>query len=851
MSRKSSKRARATLNRAAFPLQPQQQGGNLLTISPALLQQIINNMAPQKTQSNDFAPGSPLMPYKGITPKSGPRQYSFPVGYNLDFNDRTQGNQDIPTFTQLRTLARTYSGITVCERVWFDLVPRLTLDIGLNKKLSEAGAKPTDAKYAPRIAKWQQFFKKPDRVHDIHTWLRIALKEQTQIDALAIYKHPDRIGRLYALEILAGDTIKPLLDERGMRPSPPYPAYQQYPYGIPGTLLTSDQLIYYRESPSADTPYGFSRVERIIMEVNQALRKKKKDLARFTEGNLPEGFMEVPSDTQWTPDQIDSFEQAWNALMAGNTQQQVRMRFTAPGMKFNKIQSDDIQTPFDQFLLNITVASYGLSLADIGFIEDLHQSTGDSQQNMLYRRTLYPLTSIYGMMFTNIIAEEDGNDDLVVTFGGYEEVEDIATQASAYSTFANMGAISPASVARIMKFPEIPETGPLLITKSGITPLASFEIGSKTRQASDAAMLASYQQVTQPSSANSNATNDDDEDEESSSAQGSANKKATTASTATNSKQPLQGKNKNGLQRATDTEQHTGMMVAFMLDVDTASQLVIPDGESPQDMHVTLAYMGDKNDDTPEGKLHPVQHVDALKSVLQMFANSASPVSGKVGGLARFTPSPSSDGMSPVIALVNAPGLQAWRNQLVDMLETSGFFVANNFDYTPHITLSYIPEDAPMPIESVPALPLNFNTITLAVGDDRYTFPLQGQGKSQERAYEADEHENEHENYSQSIERHATDRDDLAQALADLRRWRDMALHRLKSGKPLRAFVSSCIPRETVERLERTLTYCDTPEKMRFAFTAEINRLQDAPLPLQGHGKDDGRFFVATRGGGV
>ncbi len=159
-------------------------------------------------------------------------------------------------------------------------------------------------------------------------------------------------------------------------------------------------------------------------------------------------------------------------------------------------------------------------------------------------------------------------------------------------------------------------------------------------------------------------------------------------------------------------EQHTGMMIAFMLDPDTASHLALPDGEPPQDMHVTLAFLGDKNDVT--------LNIDQLKQELASFAAKAMPLEGTTGGLGRFTPSDSSDNLSPVIALVNVPGLVAWRAALVQRLSDTGVNVANDFDFTPHITLAYIDAD----------VPLVFDQLCLAIGDDRTYFKI---GTSQAR----------------------------------------------------------------------------------------------------------------------
>lgn len=485
--------------------------GSTITLPASVFAQMIQNLAPQKNQAQDFAPGSPLQPYQGVVPLGGPRQWSYGVGSNLTTNDRTLGSPDIPSFVQLRNLAQLYEGVSLCERVILDLIPKLTPKVMLRKDLAEAGLK--EEQYQAEIKERRRFVENPSPAQqlDIHSWLRMAWTEQTQIDALALFRHMTKGKQLYGLEIISGDTIKPLLDERGMVPQPPFPAYQQYPYGVPGDQYTIEQLTYYRESPRAFTPYGFSRIERIIMRVNQALRKEQKDLLRFTEGNVPSGIMEVPPGLNWTPDQIDSYEQMWNALISGNTSAQVKVKFTQPGMKYTKLDPDDIMTPFDEFLLNVCVASYGLSMGDIGFTEDIHKSSGDSQENMMYRRTLAPLIEVYASLFTRILNEVYHDDRFVVTFEGFAESEDLQMQAAAYTQFATMGAISPAGVARIMKFPDIPETGPLIMTKSGPIPLANFEEGSTFRQAQDAAQMAGLQLAAQgPQSED----NDDESGEE-------------------------------------------------------------------------------------------------------------------------------------------------------------------------------------------------------------------------------------------------------------------------------------------------------------------------------------------------
>jgi hypothetical protein len=87
------------------------------------------------------------------------------------------------------------------------------------------------------------------------------------------------------------------------------------------------------------------------------LRKQHFDLARFTDGVTPLGIIEPPDSNDWTPEQTETCERAFNGLLAGNDAQRVRARMLPSGAKWQPRAGDDPLIALDRFLLTVTVAN--------------------------------------------------------------------------------------------------------------------------------------------------------------------------------------------------------------------------------------------------------------------------------------------------------------------------------------------------------------------------------------------------------------------------------------------------------------------------------------------------------------
>ncbi len=405
-------------------------------------QQTISGDAPAEIPSHGitaFTPGQPVRPGPGIVAQDGtPRQFTFPSGYNIAQRPRAL---ELTPFETLRQFAALYEGVQLCERVYLDILGRLELRV-----VPRDSSETPDHAMARRI---EDFLARPDGERDLRGWMAAATRDLLEIDALAIYRRRRRDGKLWALELVDGSTIKPLIDDLGRRPQPPAPAYQQFVWGMPAGLYTTDELDYLCETPRTDSVYGVSRVERILYCINQALRKQAFDLARYTDGVVPAGILYPPEDSEWTMDQLVEYERQFNALLAGNNQQRMRVKVAPPGFTFTATHPQEPEMDFDRWLLNITAACFGLTMAELGMTEQVNKSSGETQENVVYRRAVRPLADFFARYLSRVVAEEF-DPRYQVTWGGFEEPEDFASQAQALALLVQNGIIDAARAREIL-----------------------------------------------------------------------------------------------------------------------------------------------------------------------------------------------------------------------------------------------------------------------------------------------------------------------------------------------------------------------------------------------------------------
>ncbi|MEV6580270.1 2'-5' RNA ligase family protein [Streptomyces sp. NPDC051582] len=147
-----------------------------------------------------------------------------------------------------------------------------------------------------------------------------------------------------------------------------------------------------------------------------------------------------------------------------------------------------------------------------------------------------------------------------------------------------------------------------------------------------------------------------------------------------------------------------GCMIALYPPPELAEELAVEGGLPAEDLHVTVAYLGNADE------------VDAepFNQVAQELAER-KPFTGKLAGLARFT----GGDKDVLVALVDSPDLEDLRRDTLDALYERGIEIPRDHGYTAHLSLTYLEPEETAPLDRLPAQDVEFTALAAVHGLDR------------------------------------------------------------------------------------------------------------------------------------
>lgn len=375
--------------------------------------------------SRFLGPSSPIDPRAGwsVTPRS----QDFTTGYNVAARPRSH---ERISFETLRGLIDAYDVAQVC------IDHRINDVRSLSYAVKPAPWFEGDAENAVR--RGREWLAYPDGETPFRTWLAKYLNDVLRYDAGCLYRVRNRLGRPLGLKVIDGTTIAPLLDYYGNTPRPPAPAFVQYVQGLPWDWLTIADLIYVPFNPQSNSPYGRAPIEKVLLTANTDLRFQTFFLQHFTEGTVPEGLAISPES--WTPDQISQFQDAWDALLAGDQAIKSQIKWVPGGTKFEWPKSDTFDNEMAKWLERKTCAAYGVQPQDIGIVEDVNRATGEVQADIQARVGNQPLANHMQDIIDRFLQKDLGLP-VIFEFDTDIEKEDRVAEAQANEIYWRIGVL--------------------------------------------------------------------------------------------------------------------------------------------------------------------------------------------------------------------------------------------------------------------------------------------------------------------------------------------------------------------------------------------------------------------------
>lgn len=429
---------------------------------------------PQVFSDGAFSPMPPTQPVPVDQPPPGadypdPRWWQYTPGWNLPTPPGTEGLK-LASFDQLHTLANRYSVARACIDLREQEIRGLSWEVMLTKEAAKAyqGDHKANRDAGERIAELTKFFHHPDPdFWTFSSFLNAILEDIFVYDALSIIfrpKYGERFGmggrgllnsNLDSLRLVAGPTIRPLIDLHGGHPEPPNPAYQQFLYGVPRsdymTIMrgddlvnagmedavfndfTSDRMLYAPYWPVRESPYGQPPVEKALLPIISGLQKQEFQLDYFTEGSVPAVYIDV-GDPNMTANQIREFQDAMNGI-AGDPAYHLKVVALPAGAKVQPQRPIDLSDSFDELVMEQVCMAFDVQPMELGIIPNIGGGTGgptasairfasQETRDIKSRKSTKPLLQFLQAIFNYVIQDICGQRDLKFQFEGLADDED-------------------------------------------------------------------------------------------------------------------------------------------------------------------------------------------------------------------------------------------------------------------------------------------------------------------------------------------------------------------------------------------------------------------------------------------
>lgn len=164
---------------------------------------------------------------------------------------------------------------------------------------------------------------------------------------------------------------------------------------------------------------------------------------------------------------------------------------------------------------------------------------------------------------------------------------------------------------------------------------------------------------------------------------------------------------------------YDGVIIALGIPNDHAQAIAVLGGLPPEDMHITLCYLGKLSEmDDP-------QRLVELAGKLAEIAQQPVQVC-RFSGQLRFK-KVGDNGEDAIVLGISGAGLLELREKCAQAAREIGLPPSEKYDFNAHTTVAYVPADDPSPITHIDYAPFEIPALGLWVAGHRVDFPFSGE----------------------------------------------------------------------------------------------------------------------------
>jgi len=519
------------------------------------------------------------------------------------------------------------------------------------------------------------------------------------------------------------------------------PAFTQIIKGIPFSFWDKSQVYFVPDppSPAVDSPYGETYIERSMTWIQIIAMLTAFELGHYRTGNMPEGFATMPKEWFPTMAKLALAEREFNARMASGTQtEHARIRFGPDGMKYIPTKKPDFPDKLYTYARHNIYYALGMPTSEIGERSSRGLGGKGFEQGAAHDVSRQILEaekrSVEDAM--NWVLEQNGVDD-VEFYMDYpqEEIDPTLQQTALWNqlmhgtmtlndvltaqnkkpigniddkeNLANMHLFVAGSTIFVIEKMTTDERGAVSRMKEATPKALPKAGGSPKNEESD--VVPEEDRKRNPSDEKTLAKFIQDLE-----VTGGGSFGGKFYSIASMSKAEVRPEPTVAVAQSTMVALEVPHHIAVKLR-EIVDRFGTPPGSTPtppQDMHLTLAMMGDVSREEAFGP---------VKRCAQTVANLHRPNVGTIQGFGVFN----GDGESVLYASLDCPDLPEIRQMLCSVMDSNGVAYSRDHGFTPHITLAYFPEGWSLPAGfSVPTMEMSIHRLYIYHGPEKESVSL-------------------------------------------------------------------------------------------------------------------------------